>query len=183
MSKFEILCVTMHQHDFSKINEMNIHSSIVFANQADSTSYVEEEYEGHKLKMITTSTRGVGNNRNLSLVYASADICLLSDDDMNYVDNYEEIILNAFEKLPNADVIIFNIESTDKAGVRQPNQITRVAKFHRWSRNSYGGPRIAFRLKSIQNKNIWFTQLFGGGAKYSHGEDTMFINDCLLTIF
>ena len=179
MNKFEILCVTMHQNDLSKIKTMNVHSDIVFANQADSTSYVEEKFDGHKAKLITTSTRGVGNNRNLSLIYASADICLLSDDDMSYVDNYEKIILNAFEKLPNADVIIFNIKSSDETGVRQPYQIKRVSKFHKWSRNPYGGPRIAFRLKSIQNKNIWFTQLFGGGAKYSHGEDTMFINDCL----
>lgn len=33
MSKFELLCVTMHQKDFSKIQEMNIHSDVVFANQ------------------------------------------------------------------------------------------------------------------------------------------------------
>ena len=31
MSKFEILCVTMHQKDFSKIQKMNIHSDVVFA--------------------------------------------------------------------------------------------------------------------------------------------------------
>ena len=42
MSKFEILCVTMHQRDFSKIQEMNIHSDVVFANQAETTKI--EEY-------------------------------------------------------------------------------------------------------------------------------------------
>ena len=31
MATFEILCVTMHQNDFSKIKEMNIHSDVVFA--------------------------------------------------------------------------------------------------------------------------------------------------------
>ena len=52
MSKFEILCVTMHQNDFSKIKEMNVHSNIVYANQADYTSYEEYEFEGHTAKMI-----------------------------------------------------------------------------------------------------------------------------------
>lgn len=33
MSKFELLCVTMHQKDFSKLQEMNIRSDVVFANQ------------------------------------------------------------------------------------------------------------------------------------------------------
>ena len=34
MSKLEVLCVTMHQKDFSKIREMNINADVVFANQA-----------------------------------------------------------------------------------------------------------------------------------------------------
>ena len=29
MSRFEILCVTMHQRDFSKLKEMNVHSDNV----------------------------------------------------------------------------------------------------------------------------------------------------------
>lgn len=77
MSKFEILCVTMHQKDFSKLEEMNIHSDIVYANQCDCTSYEELEFDGHIAKMISTETRGVGKNRNIALMYASADVCSL----------------------------------------------------------------------------------------------------------
>lgn len=47
MSKFEILCVTMHQNDFSKIKKINIHSDVVFANQADTTSFEQIEFEGY----------------------------------------------------------------------------------------------------------------------------------------
>ena len=47
MKKFEILCVTMGQTDFSKISEMNVHSNIVFANQAGEVSYSDFEFEGH----------------------------------------------------------------------------------------------------------------------------------------
>ena len=70
MSKFEILCVTMHQNDFSKIKEMNIHSDVVFTNQCDHTSYEEIEFDGHTAKMISTQTRGVGKNRNLAITAA-----------------------------------------------------------------------------------------------------------------
>ena len=62
MSRFQILCTTMHQNDFSKIKEMNIHSDVVFANQADTTSYSEMKFEGHRARMITTGTKGVGVN-------------------------------------------------------------------------------------------------------------------------
>jgi hypothetical protein len=52
MDRFEILCVTMHQKDFSKIKEMNIHSNVVFANQCDHTSYEELKFDGHVAKMF-----------------------------------------------------------------------------------------------------------------------------------
>ena len=66
MERFQILCVTMHQKDFSKIKEMNIHSDVVFANQCDETRYDTLEFEGHRAEMISTATRGVGINRNLA---------------------------------------------------------------------------------------------------------------------
>ena len=99
MPTFEILCATMHQNDFSKIKEMNIHSDVVFANQCDHTSYDEIEFEGHTAKMISTQTRGVGKNRNLGLIYASADICLLADDDVVYNDGYEKTVLDFYKKI------------------------------------------------------------------------------------
>jgi hypothetical protein len=59
MSRFEVLCVTMHQTDFSKIREMNIHSDVVFANQCDHTSYDEYTFESHtaKKRMVKILTR------------------------------------------------------------------------------------------------------------------------------
>ena len=88
MSHFEILCVTMHQKDFSKIEQMNINSDVVFANQADTTSMDELEFNGHRARMITTDTRGVGVNRNLALTYAQGDICLFADDKHHIFHNF-----------------------------------------------------------------------------------------------
>ena len=94
MPKFEILCVTMHQRDFFKIKEMNIRSDVFFAKQADTTALEEIEFEGHKARMLTTDTRGVGVNRNMALQYAKGDICLFADDDVTYHDDVEEKVLS-----------------------------------------------------------------------------------------
>ena len=102
----------MNQHDFSKIGEMNVHSDVVFANQSDYTAYEELEFDGHKAKMISTQTHGVGINRNLALTYASADICLFADDDVVYVDDVENKVVAEFDAHPDADVIIFHIDTT-----------------------------------------------------------------------
>jgi len=175
MSKFEILCVTMHQTDFSKIESMNIHSDVVFANQADRTEYAETEFEGHRARMITTATRGVGINRNKTLMYAEGDICLFADDDVTYVDNVESLVVSEFEAHPDADVIIFNLNSDDPS--RSQRYYPKTKKCSRFGRMPWGGVRIAFRLSSIKKANVWFTTLFGGGCLFPSGEDSMWLTE------
>ena len=175
MSKFEILCVTMHQSDFSKIKSMNVHSNIVYANQCDRTSYDEISFEGHTAKMISTTTRGVGKNRNLALTYASADICLMADDDVTYHDDMEERVLREFELHPDADVIIFHFESNDPT--KKPPKYSKTKKWPRFARTPWGAIRIAFRLNSVKKANAWFSSLFGGGCTFPSGEDSLWIKD------
>lgn len=174
MSRFEILCVTMNQNDFSKIKSMNIHSDVVFANQCERTEYEEFEFDGHNAKMISTQTRGVGINRNLTLMYASAEICLLADDDVEYRDDVEQIVLKEFDSHPDADVFIFNLNSI---GGRKIRKSFKTQKCSRLFRKTGGGVRIAFRLASIRKANLWFTTLFGGGCIFPCGEDSMWMVD------
>lgn len=174
MSKFEILCVTMHQHDFSKIQEMNIHSDVVFANQGDHTSYEEYEFDGHKAKMISTETRGVGINRNLTLSYASADICLFADDDVTYCDDMEERVVAEFEAHPDADIMIFHLDAGE---IRKQISYPKTVRCKGLFRMPWGAVRIAFRLKSVKKANVWFTTLFGGGCIFPSGEDSMWLKE------
>ncbi len=173
MSKFQILCVTMHQKDFSKLKEMNVRSDIVYANQCDKTAFEEIIFDGHKAKMISTQTKGVGINRNLALTYAEGEICLLADDDVYYNDDMEEKVLAEFEKNPDADVIIFHFQSNDPH--RKPPKYNKTKKWPKLATTPWGAVRIAFRLNSVRKANVWFTTLFGGGCIFPSGEDSMWI--------
>ena len=175
MSAFEILCVTMHQTDFSKLKQMNIHSDVVFANQADRTAFDEAEFEGHRARMITTATRGVGVNRNTALLYAEGDICLFADDDMVYCDGYAQTIAGAFEEHPDADVIVFNLIEPEKTRYVIP----KVAKVSYLNFLRYGTARMAIRTAVVRKHGICFNQCFGGGTEHCHGEDNLFLADCL----
>ena len=174
MSRFEILCVTMHQKDFSKIEQMNIHSDVVFANQADRTCFEEKEFEGHLARMITTDTRGVGINRNLALTYAKGEICLFADDDVTYNDDVEERVLAEFDAHPDADIIIFHLDTDSDRKQIKYNETKKCSCF---CKMPWGGVRIAVRLNSIRKANIWFTTLFGGGCIFPSGEDSMWLTD------
>lgn len=177
MSKLQLLCATMNQTDFTKIDEMRIQSDVVFANQGDHYAYDEMIFSGHRARMYTTATQGVGLNRNLALLMAEAKICLIADDDVVYSEGYADRVLEAFEELPDADVILFGLRSIHQRE-REEMVIQRMKRMGPFSRNPYGGPRIAFRLESIRKANIWFTMLFGGGSRYASGEDSYFILEC-----
>lgn len=173
MQDLEILCVTMHQTDFSKIKEMNIRTDAVIANQSDIESYKECEFDGYKAKMITTSTRGVGNNRNIALMYASGKYCMLADDDITYYEDMPSVVVSEFEENPDADVMIFHLSTDDQ--VRKQKKYTRTVKWPFYRGLPWGGSRIAFRLSSVKKANVWFTPLFGGGCLFPSGEDSMFL--------
>lgn len=174
MGRLELLCVTMHQKDFSKIKEMNIHSDVFFANQADRTCLEELEFEDHCARMITTDTRGVGVNRNMTLQYAQGEICLFADDDVTYHDDMEERVLAEFDAHPDADIIIFHLD-TDSA--RKQISYPKTKKCKGFFRMPWGAVRIAFRLNSIKKANVWFTTLFGGGCVFPSGEDSMWLTE------
>ena len=43
----------------------------------------------------------------------------------------------------------------------------------------YGTPRVAIKKSSMDKACLSFSTLFGGGAKYSSGEDSLFIRDAI----
>lgn len=177
MSKLQVLVATIHQTDLSKVEEMNICSDVIFANQAIETSYDENEYDFGKAKMVTTNTKGVGINRNLALLYADGDYLLFSDDDLRYIDGYKEAVLKAFEELPKADGIIFNIATVGGDVERRVN--SRIKRVRWYNSMNYGAVRLAVRAVSVSRENIMFNTNFGGGTSFSCGEDTLFIWDMI----
>lgn len=173
----QVLVSTMHQQDYSIIEKMNIQSDAIIVNQCDRNEIEEFTYKGNKIKFISLNERGVGLSRNTALMRATAEICLFADDDMFYVDGYKEIVLEEFRKNPNADLIFFNVPSTN---INRPTYIITKNKRVRWYNSMrFGAVNIAIRTDRVREENIYFSLLFGGGAKYSSGEDSLFIADCI----
>lgn len=174
MRKIEVLIATMNQSDNSLYMKLNLQSDAIIANQSEDFGYKEYDCNGSSLKFISTNTRGVGKNRNIALLNATGEICVLGDDDLVYSENYPEIINKAFDEIPKADIIIFHI-----VNLKYPNKriIKKIKKVNIFNFARYGACRIAFKLESIQKANLWFSTLYGGGARYSAGEDTLFLSE------
>ncbi|MBA9025658.1 glycosyltransferase family A protein [Peribacillus huizhouensis] len=174
----EVLVSTMHQEDMSIINKMNIRGNAIIVNQCNYYDFTEINEKSRYIKKYSFNERGIGLSRNTALMRAEADICILADDDVKYSDNYQNIVLDAFENNQKADIIIFNVPSlnNDRQG---PKEIKKDSKVNYFNFMRYGAVSIAFRRQSVIRANVFFSLLFGGGAKYSAGEDTLFIYECI----
>lgn len=174
----EIILSTINQKDVSNlIKKMNISSDLIVINQNMDFLYEKKEINGKTIKIIQTPEKGIGLSRNTGLMRASKPICLFADDDVEYVDNYEELIEREFQRLPKADIILFNIKGNNP--LRPIKQNVRSKKIiSSYQLMKYGAVRIAFRNDSVRKANISFSLLFGGGAKYSSGEDSLFLKEC-----
>ena len=174
----EVLVATMNRPNADFVASMNLKADAVVANQTEVWSHTEQLMDGHRIRMLSTATRGVGVNRNLALQLAEADILLFADDDIVYYDGALEAVRNAFRELPEADVIFFGIDMTKKGQIfdKRRNKTQRV---HLWNSFKYGACRMAVRRDAIIKKRISFSTLFGGGCIYCSGEDSIFIRDCL----
>lgn len=173
--EIEVLVATMGQNDCSLADKMNVQVPIVIANQCGRWGY-EENADG-RVRMISTDTVGVGINRNLALQLAKADVLLFADDDITYYDGSLQEVVDAFKQFPDADVIFFGIDMTRNGEVfdKRRNKVRRV---HLHNALRFGAARMAVRRSSLERERLSFSPLFGGGAIYGSGEDSLFIRDC-----
>lgn len=174
-SKVQVLVAAMNQTDHSLLSKMNIQTDVIVGNQCDHNSIETFDWNGHRATYLNFNEKGVGLNRNNALMRASGIFCLFADDDMIYEDGYEQIVLNAFQRYQDADVIVFNLHEPKitRYIIDKPYKVNYLNYLR------FGTARVAVRLKSIRENGIFFNLCYGGGTEHSHGEDNLFLTDCL----
>lgn len=178
MSKLEVLVTTMHQTDFSKYYDMNLSTNAVIANQADCNCEETKIIGGHTVKLVTTDTRGTSKNRNIALanIDEDTDYILFADDDLRFYDDYEQTVISAFEKAPQADAIKFNLKCVSERKI----SMNPIKDFHRATRRevtSWGVWGLIIKVSLLKNSGIIFNERFGPGTDNYCGEDSLFLQD------
>lgn len=177
MHDIQVLVATMNQSDFSIGEKMNIGCSAVFANQTDRCEVEVANVNDKTWMMISTNTVGVGLNRNIALLAADADIVLFADDDISYYEASLEGVKEAFQKWPDADVMIFSTDLEKNGQIYKKKRVPHK-RMHIWNSLRYGTYAIAAKRESLLRANIMFHQCFGGGCIYGSGEDTLLLVEC-----
>ena len=174
--ELQALISTMNQQDYELINEMNIDTNAIVINQGDRKSVDKFNSNNSKITWINSKSRGLSKSRNIALRNATSAVCLLADDDLKYIKGYKDIILEQFKLYPNADIITFQVEGIEnkfKDYYNKPRNLNYLTSM------KVSSVEIAFKVDSIRKKDICFNELFGSGAKYISGEESLFLIDSL----
>jgi len=120
---------------------------------------------------------GLSRSRNRAIEQAKADICLISDDDVEYVEDIQKIVLQSFKDNPEVDIITFQIKTPNN----MPYKNYREDSFYHNKKTimSVSSIEIAFRKKSIIENNLSFDEKFGLGTDIPTGEEIIFLSDAL----
>ncbi|MFT4244723.1 MAG: glycosyltransferase family 2 protein [Candidatus Woesearchaeota archaeon] len=123
--------------------------------------------------------KGLSKNRNNALKYATGDICVICDDDLNYVKGFNETILRAYEKNKNADIITFNAINEKGTLHSKFSKKKRVFKHTNITILSITSWMITFKRKSALKHKLFFDEKYGLGTKICVGEENIFLKDAL----
>lgn len=181
MSRIQLLVSGVNQDTVALPRKMNIQSDAVIVNQCKENQTFENEYTDIfgricSIKCIHRNERGVGLSRNLALDNADHEFLQFADEDIVYDDGYTTLVENEFDKHPEADMLLFNVKAAEG---RETYHNTDFAKVTWKNYGRYPAYAIVARTESLKRAGVRFSTLFGGGAKYSNGEDSLFLHDCL----
>lgn len=170
--KLEILVSCMHQNDDRLIFDSRITGDVLVVNQCDREGERQFRTEQGTVRWLDTRTRGLTRSRNMAIGASEADICLLCDDDEVFEADYQQKILSAYEKLPQADVIVFKMVGRESSF---DDKICRL-RFPRTMHVSSW--QISFRRESLLRTGIRFDELLGAGTGNGAEEELKFLTDC-----
>lgn len=174
--KLQVLVSAVNQEVNTLAERMNLQTDALIVNQCGEFGYAEYEHRGHRIRCYSLAERGVGLSRNTALMRADADILLFSDEDIVFEDGYEEKVLSAFEENERAQVMTFNFKVDERRRTYYNEQKHRI-RWYNYGR--YPAYAVAVKREALVKANVTYSLLYGGGAKYSNGEDSLFLHDCL----
>ncbi|TCN57476.1 glycosyl transferase family 2 [Flavobacterium circumlabens] len=166
-SNFDFLLPMFPFEHFSNFNILIINQSLNKVLSSDFDS----------VRVINSTEKGLSKSRNTAIQNASKKICLISDDDVVFAENFRKDILLAFQNQEKADIITFNHQ---RIGAVQPQKKWDSAFRHTsktiWNVSSI---EIAFKVEEIKKKNITFDTNFGLGSFFETAEEFLFLKAVL----
>ncbi len=170
--KLQVLISTMNQTDVSFVGRIlpkNENVDFLVINQLTIVNKNDVELSE---KLFCFAEKGISKSRNRAIENSKGNINLIADDDITYINNFEKIVIQAYKKHPNADIITFKMQNRNKKMYKNYPFVHNLSTLRQVS-----SVEITFKRKSIIKNNLKFNTYFGIGSKYPIGEEALFLRD------
>lgn len=162
----------MYEKDKEIIKKSNIQSNCIIINQCDENKKEQIKIENNKTCLwINSKERGLSKSRNMAIENSKGDIYLIADNDEIFDDDLEEKILKAYQELPQADIIVFNLHNKR---TKLKNKIYKLKRLECLRVCSW---QISFKRNSVIENNLKFDIKLGAGTGNGAGEENKFLLD------
>lgn len=131
------------------------------------------------IRVVFTPSKGLSKNRNNALSYATAPLCLISDDDLDFTESAFRNIISTFRDNPQLDIATFEYVRDDGSyAKRYPEtsfSLSNPAKGY-----FVTSFEITFRRQPVIDSGVVFNEKFGLGCPiFGSGEEELWIKDLL----
>lgn len=175
-SDLEILVSTMNRNNLDFLVPMFPFGNfsdfkILIVNQTTEDLLLKSDFPN--IRVVNSFEKGLSKSRNLALKNATGKIVLIADDDVQYIENFDENIADAFNKNGKASVICFQTITPEK----KPFSTYKNEKFIMNRKNVFWvlSIEMAIKKEDIILKEIEFNEHFGLGAKFEDSESLFFL--------
>jgi hypothetical protein len=129
------------------------------------------------LRYLRFSDRGLSRNRNHCLRHAVGRICLIADDDIEFLPGWGETVLRGFEARPDATFVTFALVDAND----QPKRAYPSAAVRHDVRSAYRviSAELAFDLDRARALGVGFNEHLGIGTMVGIGEENVFLRDLM----
>ena len=145
----------------------------ILINQTKNGSEVSSPSEF--LRFFNYAEKGISRSRKRALEHAKGDILLLTDEDVELLEDFSETIEKAFRENPEADIITF--QCLNEQGKPRKNYPEKSFMHTMRTLMRVSSVEVALRRASFMNRSVDFDDRFGIGSDIPTGSETVFLSD------
>lgn len=172
---------TMNKTSIEDLNleEKNIFKDILIINQITDNLILNKKIinKDKNITMLSFNEIGLSKSRNRGIDNSDADVILLTDDDVIFEKDCDDIIINAFKKNKDADIITFQVKTPE--GGLMKDYSSNSFKHNKRSVLKISSIEIAIKKSAIDKYKLRYNEDFGLGSKYISGEENIFLTECI----
>lgn len=174
---FEILISTMFKEDLSFLDAVFSFNDIddfdiIIVNQTDMDTWLVSDRPN--IKVINSLERGSPASRNLAIKNATAEVCLMGDDDIIYQPNLKQHIEETYSAHPTIAMISF--EAINEEGQLFTDYYPEglhskksLKKIYTWV--------ISFKRQIFKEHQVYFNHYFGVGSVFKGETEYAFLRN------